>query len=100
MASTSSSWVNKYYSKQAAARQTSGVPASYYWAVLIGINDYSGSTASNVGSRQDAESLSSYLQKLGWRSDHIILLRDLPATASHIVDAIRWLASKADGSST
>jgi len=100
VASTSSSWVNKYYSKQAAARQTSGVPASYYWAVLIGINDYSGSTASNVGSRQDAESLSSYLQKLGWRSDHIFLLRDLPATASHIVDAIRWLASKTDGSST
>src|SRR5205823_13033868 len=40
VASTSSSWVNKYYSRQAAARQTSGVPASYYWAVLIGSNDY------------------------------------------------------------
>jgi len=100
VASTSSSWVKKYYPKQASARQMSSDPASSYWAVLIGINDYSGSTASNVGSRQDAESLSSYLQKLGWRSDHIFLLRDLPATASHIVDAIRWLASKTDGSST
>jgi Caspase domain len=28
------------------------------------------------------------------------LLRDLPATASHIIDAIRWLASKTDNSST
>lgn len=98
-AGTSSSWVNKYYPKQAAATQTSD-PASHYWALLIGINDYSGSTESNVGSRQDAESLNTYLLKLGWRSDHIFLLRDLPATAAHIVDAIRWLASKTDGSST
>lgn len=96
---TSSSWINKYYPKQAAATQASD-PATHFWALIIGINDYSGSTASNVGSRQDAESLSSYLQKLGWRSDHILLLRDLPATASHIVDAIRWLASKTDSSST
>lgn len=100
VSSTSSSWVNKYYPKQAAATQTSSDPASSYWALIIGINDYSGSTASNVGSRQDAESLSSYLQKLGWHSDHILLLRDLPATTSHIVDAIRWLASKTTSSST
>ncbi len=95
----SSSWINRYYSKQAAATQTSD-PATHSWALLIGINDYSGSTESNVGSRQDAESLNTYLQRLGWRSDHILLLRDLPATASHIVEAIRWLASKTDSSST
>jgi hypothetical protein len=100
VASTSSSWVNKYYSKQAQARQTSSDPASSFWALIIGINDYSGSTPSNVGSRQDAESLSTYLQKLGWRSDHIFLLRDLGATASHITDAMRWLASKTTTTST
>jgi len=99
VSSASSSWVNKNYPKQAAATQTSD-PATHYWALLIGINDYSGSTQSNVGSRQDAESLNTYLTRLGWRSDHIVLLRDLPATASHIVDAIRWLASKTDSSST
>jgi hypothetical protein len=68
--------------------------------LLIGINDYSGSTPSNVGSRQDAEALGQYLVKLGWRGDHIFLLRDLNATASHIIDATRWLASKTTSTST
>jgi hypothetical protein len=99
-ATASSSWVNKYYPKQAQATQTSSNPASSYWALLIGINDYAGSTSSNVGSRQDAEALGQYLVKLGWRSDHIFLLRDLNATASHIVDAMRWLASKTTSTST
>jgi hypothetical protein len=100
VSSTSSSWVNKYFPKQARATQTSSDPASSYWALLIGINDYSGSTPSNVGSKQDAESLGQYLVKLGWRSDHIFLLRDLNATASHIIDSMRWLAAKTTSSST
>jgi hypothetical protein len=100
VAATSSSWVNKYYPKQAQATQNSSDPASSYWALLIGINDYSGSTPSNVGSRQDAEALGQYLVKLGWRGDHIFLLRDLNATASHIIDATRWLASKTTSTST
>jgi len=100
VAGSSSAWINKYYPKQAQATQTSSDPASSYWALLIGINDYSGSTGSNVGSRQDAESLGQYLVKLGWRSDHIFLLRDLNATASHIIDSMRWLASKTTSTST
>src|SRR5438132_2129192 len=100
VAAANSSWINKYYPKQARATQTSSDPASSYWALLIGINDYAGSTPSNVGSRQDAESLGQYLVKLGWRGDHIFLLRDLNATASHIIDAMRWLASKSTSTST
>jgi len=100
VAASSSSWINKYYPKQAAATQTSSNPASSYWALLIGINDYAGNTSSNVGSRQDAEALGQYLVKLGWRSDHIFLLRDLNATASHIIEAMRWLASKTTSTST
>src|SRR5205807_10417800 len=80
--------------------QTSSNPATSYWALLIGVNDYSGSTPSNVGSRQDADALGAYLQKLGWRSDHILILRDLNATASHIIEAMRWLASKTTSTST
>src|SRR5207248_502090 len=78
-------------------------------AIVLARTGRDASTAAGTGTAAKAPggsstngtgSLSSYLQKLGWRSDHIFLLRDLPATASHIVDAIRWLASKTDGSST
>jgi hypothetical protein len=97
--SSVSSWIKSKYPKQAGATQTSD-PATRYWALLIGLNDYAGSTADNVGSRQDAESLQTVLLRLGWRSDHIILIKDRDGTASHIIDGIRWLASKTNSSST
>ena len=100
VAGASSPWISQYYAKQSQATQTSSNPATSYWALLIGINDYSGSTPSNVGSQQDADALGAYLQKLGWRSDHILILRDLNATASHIIEAMRWLASKTTSTST
>lgn len=94
-----SSWISGSYPAQASATQGSD-PASRYWAVLIGLNDYAGNTEDNVGSRQDAQSLRDALVKLGWRSDHILLVTDRAGTASHIIDSIRWLASKTDASST
>jgi len=97
---SSSSYISSTFPSQSRATQVSGQPATYYWAFLVGINDYAGSTESNVGSRQDAELLSKHLLGLGWRSDHIILMRDSKATASHILAGIRWLASKTNGSST
>jgi hypothetical protein len=72
----------------------SGNPATYYWAFIIGINDYAGSTESNVGSKQDAVQLSHYLATLGWRSDHILVMTESDATASHIIAGMRWLESK------
>jgi hypothetical protein len=96
---TISQWVKANYPQQAAAKQVSGDPATYRWALIIGLNDYAGSTASNVGSRQDAESLTTYLEKLHWRKDHILLIRDLQGSASHILQAMQWLASKTTSNS-
>jgi Caspase domain len=76
------------------------IPATNYWALLIGINDYAGSTRDNIGSYQDARDLRTHLRHLGWYSDHIVVLTDRHATASMIIQAIRWLASKTDSSST
>jgi len=99
VASTYSSWIKSKYPKQASATQSSSDPASTYWALLIGLNDYAGSTPDNVGSRQDAQSLQTMLLKLGWRQDHIMLITDRDGTAAHIIDGIRWLASKTNSGS-
>ncbi len=87
------------YPSQSRAGRQSGVPASNYWALLIGINEYAGSTRDNIGSYQDARDLRKYLVSLGWRSDHIVLLTNTNATASMILQSIRWLASKTNSSS-
>jgi hypothetical protein len=95
-----STWLKTTYPLQAAATQSATRPATLRWGLLIGINDYAYPTADNVGSRQDAESLLTTLVKLGWRNDHIIVIKDRRATASHIIDAIRWLSSKTNSLST
>jgi caspase domain-containing protein len=87
------------YPSQSRAGRVSGVPASSYWALLIGINAYAGSTRDNIGSYQDARDLRKHLLSLGWRSDHIVLLTNTNATASMILQSIRWLASKTNSSS-
>src|ERR1043166_6992487 len=98
---TISSWIRSTYPAQAAATQNNSIASTKKWALLIGINNYAYPTVDNVGSRQDAESMYFYLvKKRGWRTDHIILMRDGYATASHIIDAIRWLATKTNGYST
>lgn len=81
---------------QAAAAQHPDDPSTARWALLIGINDYRGSVADNVGSRQDAEDLRSRLLANGWRDDHILLLTDRAATRANIADGIRWLAERTD----
>src|SRR6266540_3276459 len=59
---------------QVRAQTTPDIPASNYWAFLVGINDYAGSTRDNVGAYQDARDLRKHLLSLGWQSDHIALL--------------------------
>jgi hypothetical protein len=95
----SSGDIRAMYPAQAQAVNDPQNPAGNYWALLIGINHYSSPTEDNVGSRPDAEALGNYLLSLGWRSDHVLLLTDTSATASRIIQAIRWLASKTDRSS-
>ncbi len=87
------------FPKQTAASIDPAVPATNYWALLIGINDYAGGTRDNIGSYQDARELRKHLLSLGWRGDHIVLLANRTATASMITQSLRWLASKTDGSS-
>jgi hypothetical protein len=89
----------KKYPEQANASVDPSVPATNYWALLIGINDYAGSTRDNVGSYQDARDLRKHLLALGWHSDHIVLIANRDATATRIIQGIRWLASKTNPSS-
>lgn len=84
---------------QEQAVQDPADPATTRWAVLVGVNEYEGSTRDNVGSRQDAEELHAHLRGLGWREDHMVLLVDGAATYQRIADAIGWLARKTDGAS-
>lgn len=88
-----SSWILTKYPVQAHATQTTAA-STHKWALLIGINDYASPTVDNIGARQDAEGLGYTLVKLGWRTDHIIVMKDRDATAQHIIDGIRWLAYK------
>lgn len=86
------------FAAQLAAGQSED-PASRRWAFLIGVNDHSGPTRDNIGSRQDAELLASWLRAQGWRDDHIVLLTDREATRAHIEAGIDWLAMKTDADS-
>ena len=87
------------YPRQWNAQIDPAIPATNYWALLIGINDYYGYTRDNIGSYQDARDLRQYLFHLGWRYDHVVLLPNRDATASMILQSFQWLASKTDGSS-
>lgn len=78
----------------AAASQDPRDPATTRWAVLVGINEHSGTTRDNVGSRQDAESLYAHLMDLGWRADHVLLLTDELATRETMLESVHWLARR------
>lgn len=81
------------------ATQVDGVPNTFYWAAIVGVTDYWGSTADATGSARDAAALRDHLLSLGWRSDHIYMVTSLSATRDGILRAIRWLASKTNGRS-
>lgn len=81
------------------ARQIDGVPSTFYWAVIVGITDYAGSTVDAFGSAADAWTLRRHLLSLGWRSDHIYMVTSLSATKDQILRAIRWLAGKTNSRS-
>jgi hypothetical protein len=94
-----SSWIASAFPAQSRAVRSTARGGNA-WALIIGINEYRSPTRDNVGSYQDATALRSYLRGLGWRSDHIVLIGNAAATRQHVVDGLRWLASKADARST
>lgn len=86
--------------EQPQAVNASTEPADHHWAVIIGINEYAGSTADAIGSRQDATVLYQMLLRKGWKRSNIRLVLDTDATAKGIVQATRWLARNTTKDST
>lgn len=64
------------------------------WAVLIGIQDYAGSTHSTYGGRGDVKAIRTALLRSGWRSDHILTLQDGQASGQAVINAMAWLAKR------
>ncbi len=87
------------FPSQAAARQREGDPATFHWAVLVGVNTYQGA-GNTFGSVPDAQILHDELRARGWRDDHILVLTDRQATGERIVRALEWLARTTDERST
>jgi hypothetical protein len=64
------------------------------WAVVIGINDYPGSSNDLNSAVNDANDVVQAFQSLGVTGDHILALRDGQVTRSTLLQSISWLASK------
>lgn len=71
-----------------------GAPPSMRWAVVIGIQDYAGSTHSTQGGLGDAQAVRRALLTSGWLPDHILMVTDSDATAAGIRNAFSWLAAR------
>lgn len=88
------------FPQHAAARQNEGDPASFRWAVIVGVNKYQGRTKNTIGSVADAMVLRDALVRHGWRNDHILVLTDGAATHDRIIRGIEWLIRSTDSRST
>lgn len=88
------------FPEHAAAEQVEGEPETFHWAVIIGPDQYQGSTGNTIGSARDARVLTETLHSRGWRGDHVLTLTDAQATGTNIRRAFDWLAKKTDGRST
>lgn len=88
------------FGEQAAAVQHDRDPATFHWAVIVGVNDYAAPTGDTFGSVADALVLRDVLLARGWREDHILLLTDQMADRERTVLALEWLARSTDERST
>jgi hypothetical protein len=66
---------------------------SQRFAVLIGIRDYGGNTASTYGGTGDVNAVRAALLASGWASANIRMVTDGAATATGIRNAMAWLAA-------
>lgn len=69
-----------------------GAPPSMRWAVLVGINDYAGSTHSTIGGLGDVSVIRRALLAAGWRDDHILVVKGDQASRDGIRAGFGWLA--------
>jgi len=68
-----------------------------YWAIIIGINNYPGTTVDLPWSVNEVTCFKNTLLDGGnWKEDHIKLLTDSNANKSNIFSAIEWLDSNED----
>jgi len=66
-----------------------------YWAVLIGINDYPGTSGDLPFSVNEINSFkNTLLNKGSWNESHIIVLKDFEASHLNIFNALEWLAEQ------
>ncbi len=61
------------------------------WALVVGVGDYAGRTASTVAGAQDAEDFREALLRNGFRNDRIRILTEGAATARNIRAGLQWL---------
>lgn len=69
------------------------------WALIVGIDHFSGKTRTNVGSVGDAQDTYNLLVNSGWPQDHIRLLTDHDATQDAIRAGLKWLVDNSDPNS-
>lgn len=70
-------------------------PEGGTWAVMIGINDYPGSSHDLHSAVNDAADVNEALARLGVAGDHRLLLKDRQASAPMIRTAVDWLNAHA-----
>ena len=80
----------------AQARAATPAPAanSERWALIVGVTDYAGRTASTAAGAADAVDFREALLRNGFKPDHIVTLTDREATAGSIRNGLQWLVDR------
>jgi hypothetical protein len=63
------------------------------WAVVIGIQNYQGSTHHTYGGLGDTAVFRNLLSRQGWPDSHVLQLTDGQATVANIRSAMQWLVA-------
>ena len=82
----------------ATAQTTAATPApaanSERWALIVGVTDYAGRTASTAAGAADAVDFREALLRNGFKADHIVTLTEREATAGSIRNGLQWLVDR------
>ena len=79
-----------------SGRAATSAPAadSERWALIVGVTDYAGRTASTAAGAADADDFREALLRNGFRADHIVTLTEREATAANIRNGLQWLVDR------
>jgi Caspase domain len=84
----------------AALNAASAGTAGGVWAVVIGIDDYPGSSSDLRASVADANEVDAALAAYGVPADRRLVLRNTQATAGTVAESLRWLVAHASSDAT